>query len=175
MVPNGVIDTITESVLTQIVSAYRLAVEPALAAYRGARPGASAGDLMAAVITDWFYRIPAIRMAEARSSGPAATYMYEFAWRSPQYNGRLGACHAVELPFVFDTVANAAETPLIGAGAPQEVAAAVHAAWVAFAKGGDPGWPRYDLERRTTMHFDLTSEVVHDPHGAERALWAGLR
>jgi para-nitrobenzyl esterase len=175
MVPNGVIDTINDGVLTHIVSAYGLAVEPALAAYRGARPGATAGDLMAAVITDWFYRIPAIRVAEARSSGAAATYMYEFAWRSPQYDGRLGACHAVELPFVFETVANPAETTLIGTGAPQELATAVHAAWVAFAKRGDPGWPRYDLEQRTTMRFDQQPEMVHDPHGAERALWAGLR
>jgi para-nitrobenzyl esterase len=175
IVPNGVIDTVSDTVLTHIVSAYGLAVEPALAAYRGARPGATAGDLMAAVITDWFYRIPAIRMAEARSSGPASTYIYEFAWRSPQYNGRLGACHAVEVPFVFETLANPSEIPLIGTGAPQALADVVHAAWVAFAKRGDPGWPRYDLEQRTTMRFDQPPEVVHDPHGAERALWAGLR
>ena len=30
--------------------------------------------------------------------------MYEFAWRSPQFGGRLGACHALEIPFVFDTL-----------------------------------------------------------------------
>jgi para-nitrobenzyl esterase len=175
MVPTGVIDTINDTVLTHIISAYGLPVEAALAAYRGARPSATAGDLMAAVITDWFYRIPAVRMAEARSSGAAATYMYEFSWRSPLYNGRLGACHAVEIPFIFGTVANPSETSLIGTGAPTALAEVVHAAWVAFATRGDPGWPRYDLEQRTTMRFDLQSETVRDPHGAERALWTGLR
>jgi carboxylesterase type B len=34
------------------------------------------------------------------------TYMYEFAWRSPQFNGLLGACHGLEIAFVFDTLGN---------------------------------------------------------------------
>ena len=33
--------------------------------------------------TDWCCRIPAIRLADAHAKSPAATYMYEFAWRSP--------------------------------------------------------------------------------------------
>jgi carboxylesterase type B len=51
----------------------------------------------------------------------------------------------------------------------------LHAAWVAFATHGDPGWPQYDLSRRTTMRFDTTSEVVNDPRSVERELWAGVR
>ena len=35
--------------------------------------------------TDWCWRIPAIRLADAHATtGLATTYMYEFAWRSPQ-------------------------------------------------------------------------------------------
>ena len=51
----------------------------------------------------------------------------------------------------------------------------MHAAWVAFATGGDPGWPKYDLGRRATMRFDTTSEVVFHPRSLERELWAGAR
>ncbi len=40
---------------------------------------------------------------------------------------------------------------------------------------GDPGWPKYDLQRRATMRFDTTSAVVDDPQSAERALWEGVR
>jgi carboxylesterase type B len=40
---------------------------------------------------------------------------------------------------------------------------------------GDPGWPRYDLSRRTTVRFDMTSQPLNDPLASERALWAGLR
>jgi hypothetical protein len=29
---------------------------------------------------------------------------------------------------------------------------------------GDPGWPKYDLQRRATMRFDTTSGVV-ELHG----------
>ena len=63
-------------------------------------PDASPGELLAEVMTDWFFRIPALRLAE---SHPARSYVYEFGWESPAYDGRLGACHGLELPFVFDT------------------------------------------------------------------------
>jgi len=33
---------------------------------RASQPDASPGDLLAAVISDWFFRVPAIRVAEAR-------------------------------------------------------------------------------------------------------------
>lgn len=58
---------------------------------------------------------------------------------------------------------------------PQELSRAMHAAWVAFATTGDPGWPRYEPVRRATMRFDTASRVVEDPRKWERALWEGLR
>lgn len=51
----------------------------------------------------------------------------------------------------------------------------MHASWVAFAKYGDLGWPRYDLKRHATMNFNVLLEVVDDPHQAERVLWEGRR
>jgi para-nitrobenzyl esterase len=170
----GAIDHVTDEALAGAVAAYGLPVEATLAAYRAAYPGASAGDLLAAVQTDWYWRIPAIRLADAHAKSPSATYMYEFAWRSPQFNGRLGACHGLEIPFVFDMLGNETE-PLLGTNPPQQLADTMHAAWVAFATRGDPGWPTYELSRRATMRFDTTSEVVDDPRSAERVLWEGLR
>ena len=77
-----------------------------LARYRANRPGASAGDVLAAVITDWFFAIPPIRVAEARAArGTANTWTYRFDYPEPGDNRGLGACHAVEVPFVFDTIA----------------------------------------------------------------------
>lgn len=175
MVPNGAIDAITDAILAGAVAAYGLPSEKALATYRAHRPGASAGDVLEAIATDWFYRMPAIRLAEARAEAAAPTYVYEFAWRSPQFQGRLGACHAVELGFVFDTVAYPDNAPLVGSTPTQALADTVHASWVAFASHGDPGWPRYDLQRRATMRFDTTSQVVDDPRAEERDLWEGIR
>ncbi|MEG3851221.1 carboxylesterase/lipase family protein [Microcoleus sp. herbarium19] len=174
LVPGGAIDQITAESLAGVVADYGLPVEATLAAYRAAHPNASAGDLLAAIQTDWYWRIPAIRLADAHAKRTASTYMYEFAWRSPQFNGRLGACHALEIVFVFDTLGNETES-LWGTDPPQQLANTMHAAWVAFATSGDPGWPKYDLSRRATMRFDITSEVVDDPRSAERVLWEGVR
>ena len=174
LVVSGAIEHVTNEALAGAVAAYGLPVEATLAAYRAAHPNASAGDLLAALQSDWYIRIPAIRLADAHAKSPSATYMYEFAWRSPQFNGRLGACHALEIAFVFDTLGYRTE-PLLGTDPPQQLADTMHAAWVAFATSGDPGWPKYDLKRRATMRFDTTSEVVDDPRSAERALWEGWR
>jgi para-nitrobenzyl esterase len=153
-------------------------VEKALPAYRAARPDGSPGDLLAAVETDWWVRVPAVRLADAHASSPAGTFMYEFAWPSPAFGGRLGACHALELPFVFDTFDKGREQMMGGAlgdDPPQHLADTMHAAWVRFARDGDPGWPRYDLERRAVMRFDTNSSVIEDPYAWERELWAGVR
>ena len=64
---------------------------------------------------------------------------------------------------------------LSGTEPPQQLADAMHAAWVAFATSGNPGWPQYDLNQRATMHFDTTSTLVENPRSAERVLWEGLR
>jgi carboxylesterase 2/para-nitrobenzyl esterase len=171
-----VIDTATESDLAGLVASFGLPVEPTLATYRALHPGASAGDLVSAVMTDWGWRIPAVRLADAHamSPGPSRTFMYEFAWRSPQFGGLLGAAHAVEIPFVFDTLGNRTEH-IIGTEPPQSLADTMHRGWVEFARHGDPGWPEYDLSRRATMRFDLDSAVVDDPLTRERALWEGMR
>lgn len=100
---------------------------------------------------------------------------YEFAWRSPQFNRRLGACHYLEVAFVFDTLDKPDNEPMTGPNPPQALADTMHAAWVAFAKTGNPGWPQYDLENRATMRFDEESQLVNDPRSAERALWEGHR
>jgi para-nitrobenzyl esterase len=141
------------------------------AMYRRNRPGASPGDILAALITDRYFTIPSDRLAESRTGAP--TYVYEFGWRSPAWGGLLGAHHAVELPFVFDTLAQNA------AGGPQPLADAVHAAWVAFATTGDPGWPAWQDTDRAVMRFGegegTGSELLHDPRPDERAFWRDRR
>ena len=174
LLSDGSIDRITEEALSAIATVYGL---PAggLSAYRAAHPGASAGELFSAIQTDWYWRIPAVRLADAHATtARASTYMYEFAWRSPQFGGRLGAAHAVEIPFVFDTLGLGTE-PLLGPDPPQSLATAIHAARVAFAATGDCGWPKYDPARRPTMHFDTASEVVDDPLASKLVLWKGVR
>ncbi len=173
MVPNGAIDLIDENILGMTAAAYRLPAN-AIEVYSAARPGATPGDLLAAISTDWFFRIPAVRLAEAHSGNGGATHVYELAWRSPLYGGRLGACHALEIGFAFDTLDAEWTDRFAGPNPPQSIADEMHRAWVAFARTGDPGWEAYDPGRRTVMRFDAASGVVDDPDGEERQLWEGI-
>jgi len=48
---------------------------------------------------------PAIRMAESQAPHqPENTFMYLFEYASHRLDGRLGSCHALEIPFVFDNL-----------------------------------------------------------------------
>jgi len=81
----------------------------------------------------------------------------------------------MEMPFVFDNLDKKGFEGLVGTNPPQQVADAMHAAWVAFATSGNPAWPQFDLKRRATMRFDTTSKLVEDPCAAERVLWEDRR
>ncbi|GAA2573465.1 carboxylesterase/lipase family protein [Pseudonocardia hydrocarbonoxydans] len=167
LVPTGAADRVTDAALAAVAGAYRLP-DGALDAYRAERPGDPPGLVLADVMSDWFFRIPALRLAEA--TGRA--HVYEFDWVTPVLDGRLGSCHALELGFVFDTLA--AATDLGGGDAPQELATQMHAAWVAFARTGDPGWPPY-TQGRAVRRFGDVVETVADPRGGIRELWTGIR
>lgn len=168
--PVGVIDHLSEDMLRSVASARGW--HPAtIDTYAANRPGASPGDLLAAILTDSYFRAPAIQLADAHLAAGGRNYQYEFAWRSPA--GGLGACHALDLPFVFDTLDATGGHNLTGPNPPQPLADAMHAAWVAFATTGEPGWPAYDRDRRTVQTFNHpTCGPVEDPRGDERSLWA---
>ncbi len=151
--------------------------------YRVARPGASADEVWCAVLTDWTFRIPAIRLAEAQvAHQPARTFMYRFSWASTAFDGRLGSCHALEVPFMWNALDQPGAGLFLGDGPPPHaLAEAMHDAWWHFARTGDPNhgglptWPAYDPVGRATLDFGDTIEVLHDPAPAERALWSGVR
>ena len=87
----------------------------------------------------------------------------------------LGACHALEIGFVFDVLHLPENQPLAGDAPPQALADTMHAAWVAFVRTGDPGWPAYDVGTRPVQVFGDLTAVVPDPRSEQRALWEGVR
>jgi para-nitrobenzyl esterase len=168
-------DLIDDATLEAAASAYGLSAN-SLALYRAGRPGASAGDILAAVITDWFFAIPAIRVAEARTGTDSApTWMYRFDHPAPEDNHRFGASHAVEVPFVFDTIGQQDLHPLLGDAPSQAVADQTHKAWVDFITHGDPGWPAYNTATRTTGLLSDRITATADPAASERASWDRIR
>ena len=184
LVPPGLIGHVDEAFLAIRSTALGLSPD-ALATYRVGRPDATPGQLYEAVVTDWFFRIPAIRLLEARADGVPG-YAYEFAWRTPRFDGQLASCHGLELPFVFDTLDRPGWQSLTGPDAPQALADAMHSAWVAFIRDGDPGWAAYEpdgdpgraVARFGAGHGEVGAavvDVVADPRGVERVLWEGRR
>ncbi|RSM78873.1 carboxylesterase [Amycolatopsis sp. WAC 01375] len=98
------------------------------------------------------------RMAQAHAQiSGGRTHVYSFGYRSTALNGRLGAAHTVELPFVFDIADKPwlhGDTGLLGPDpAPDGLAARIHGTWVAFAGTGDPGWAAYDPQRRFSQYL----------------------
>jgi len=166
LVPPGTIDLITAEALPFVAGAIG-ADQGVIDRYRVNRPDASPGDLFAALVTDKFFRLPALAVAEARSGGPAATYFYEFAWGHPP----IGAGHSLEIPFVFDNLATAAGDQAIGDAPPQDLADQMNSAWVSFATTANPGWPAFDDSRPVRIFDADGSSIELDPRGDERAIW----
>jgi para-nitrobenzyl esterase len=113
-----------------------------------------------------------VQIAERKAAqGRAKAYFYLLEWETPV--GPFKSPHTLEIPLVFDNVETS--RPLLGPGpAPQVMAKQMSAAWLAFARTGDPNtpvlpkWPAYEPGRRATMVFNQTSRVVDDPYAATR-------
>jgi para-nitrobenzyl esterase len=131
--------------------------------YRAVTPAASAKELWSTLATDGVFRIPAVRLAEAQGAN-GRVWMYRFTWETPVFGGMLRSTHALEIPFVFDTLDEPGADKLTGTGPERRaIAATMHRAWIQFARTGDPGWPAYEVPRRATMRFDRETEVLDDP------------
>jgi para-nitrobenzyl esterase len=131
--------------------------------------------------SDRLFRVPSLRIAEAHVRAGGSTRVYMYAWRTPAFDGRIGAGHGLECPFVFDNFTSPMTAMMLGDQVPPNLAGEMHGAWISFARSGDPAsdgavpaWPFYALEERPTMVFDRVTEIVNDPDGERRASWDGV-
>ncbi len=141
---------------------------------------AKPADLFMALETDRVFRIPSIELAEAQREHDPRVYSYLFTWKSPAMGGMLGACHALELGFVFGTIDSANARDFSGHGPEADALAdSIQDAWLAFARSGDPScdalgtWPVYG-EARETMILSGQSGVETTPNDEERRAWDSI-
>ncbi|MEU1949314.1 carboxylesterase family protein [Streptomyces sp. NPDC020125] len=176
LVPLGHLASSTEEDVHAVAARSHPAPQKLVEVYRRERPGASAGELRSAIMADALFGAGTRRLATAHAQHPSSrTHVYEFAWRSRALDGRLGATHVMELPFVFDRTdlprLHGPEAILGPAEPPAGLASRVHATWIRFARTGDPGWPAYESVRRTTMRIAEAWTQVADPGAPIRRAW----
>ena len=116
------------------------------------------------------FRLPAIRQAEGHTRNGGKAYMYY--WTQPSCVRFRGACHAVELSYVFQ---NPEETIFIGKPADPKLTKQVGEMWANFARTGDPSipgfvWPAYDEKQRLTAIISLSPHIESDPLKVQRKL-----
>ncbi|NIK08918.1 para-nitrobenzyl esterase [Xanthomonas arboricola] len=147
-----------------------------IAEYRRLYPQYSPSDVFFAATTAGRSWRGAVEEAEARARQGAPTWVYQLDWGSPLDGGKFGAFHTLDIPLVFDTIAQPGARTGDGADA-QRMAAQMSQALLAFARSGNPNhrslphWTPYSLQRRETLLFDTPSRPEHDPRGGERKLY----
>jgi para-nitrobenzyl esterase len=150
-----------------------------LALYSRLYPHLKPAEQLIAITTDSDFRIRSLVLAQRRAAlrrGPV--WMYSFEWQTPVLGGKLMSPHAMDVPFVFNTLDLVNATG--GSAEAQTLADTMSAVWAAFARHGRPDhpsippWPEYETEHRATLVLDKECRIENDPRGEERRLWQAI-
>ncbi len=167
----------TEAEVRQMVRGLAGArADQAVELYKKLHPSDSPSYLLADIVTDGWMRQAANTVAELKAKqGIAPVYLYVLEW---EVGPILRTPHGVDVGLVFDNAASSTLTAI--APGVQAVADQMSAAWMAFARTGNPNtkglpkWPAYSMEQRANMVFNVHSRVVND-YGAEaRKFWESV-
>lgn len=166
-VPTAVRDKIPGVMAWWLLSRSLPNARKALKAYGLGRKGVRPGAAMTTAMSDLVFRWPAREYASAHRG---RTHVYEMEWRSPACDGELGACHGIELPFVFKTLGIATgPAGLVGEAPPVDLADRVHSIWVAFAKYGSLPWRHWNGDR-LVYQLAAGDTIVEPPMAAAHFL-----
>jgi Carboxylesterase family len=162
-------------------------------------PGGGYSDAeLKTITTSWHAaarRLPPMRSQSSSRSGsaerglplepiarPPATYADLFTWESPGWDGKRGASHEVNTPFVFGNY-DIPEARGFVPSSPEveQLSHRMQDAWIAFARTGSPrtthlpDWEPYTAQRRSTMLLGTSCHTVDAPYETERRFWADAR
>ena len=156
-------------------------VNEVIESYRNARSArfepVEPRDIWVAVGTDIVFRWPSLQLAAAHVSRGDTAFVYLFDWESPAFDGILGSCHALELPFVFGAV-HVPVVQLFSGGGPtvNTLSQQMQQSWLSFAQRGNPShdgidpWQPWDPVGRATMIFGEWTRLEHAPRNDELAV-----
>lgn len=170
VVPSGAIEKLGEPEIARLIrsSGQR---EDLGEQYRLAGHGKTPGEIFTRMQGDLIFRMPCNKLLESLAAAGAPVWAYSFDRRS-QVKGKsgavIGAAHSCDVPYVFGTLDAPGSVAANGADAPQALSDEMHAAWVRFAKTGNPGWAAFETEKRFTRLFDEEVRTHSDPWAFER-------
>jgi para-nitrobenzyl esterase len=175
----GIHELTWEQLPERLLPALHVDIEPeyVIAEYRRLYPNYSATEVFFAATTAGRSWRGAIIEAELRAAQGSPVFAYQLNYRSPLENGRFGAMHTMDIPLVFDNIAQPESLTGKNVDA-QKTADQMSEAFIALARNGNPThagippWRPYELPARATMVFDAQSQLVDDPRGEERKLFA---
>jgi len=160
----------------RIANAANGATDRVLATYRKLFPAATPSDHLISILTDSNHRLRSITLAERTAAqGRAPVWLYSFDWETPVFGGRLKAFHALDVPFVFETIDAVGWTDR--GEVAHDLSRRIAATWTAFARTGNPDnpaiphWPAYTASDRATLVLDRNCHVDSDYGGEARLLW----
>jgi para-nitrobenzyl esterase len=168
----------SEAARDSFATRFGTAADRAWETYTHLRPAATPAQMLAAMQSDESFRVPAWKVIDARDRSGSPTWSYFFTWPTPVFDGILGACHGLDIPFVFDNLAAPNVEFFIGpatdcATAHRTIADALAGALVEFATNGRVAWQPTN-GKRTTLRVDEQVAVVADPERAIYDLWSPL-
>ena len=130
-------------------------------------------DIYLAVMSDRMFRVPTIKLLETHESRGNPAFGYLLTWKSPFKDGIFGACHAMDLGFLW----GAYQSEFFGPEpAADTLSLNMQDAWMAFARSGEPAceglgkWPTYGKQRKT-MLLGKESGVTEAPYNEEVGIW----
>jgi para-nitrobenzyl esterase len=168
LVPTGVRDKVGRLLSWFVLRRSHPRAWAVLKAYGMGAKGRKPGQVLTDAMNDLVFRWPARRFAEKHRG---RTHFYEFDWGSTAFGGTLGACHALEIPFVFDTLTSATGPEgLAGERPPQELASHMHGLWVQFATDGTLPWPEFTRESRMVYSLVKREATAEAPMPAKEFL-----
>jgi para-nitrobenzyl esterase len=147
------------------------AADQAWQAYGRFRPGSTPAQMLAALQSDESFRAPAWRVIDSRDRAGTPTWSYFFTWPTPVFDGILGACHGLDIPFVFDNLSAPNVEFFIGqSAAHRHLADTLAGSLIDFARTGKAEWQSTE-GKRTTLQVDEKNDVVVDPERPIYDLW----
>jgi para-nitrobenzyl esterase len=169
----------TEGLAKRVSERYGARSGDILNAFRRTYPKAQPFDLLS-LIEAASVRQAAVTQAERKAAlGAAPAYLYLFTWHTPVLDGRPGAFHACEIPFVFDNV-DRCHNYTGGVPEADVLSEQISQAWINFARCGNPNhcalpeWPAFTPDLGQTMIFDAPCEVRNNFDAeARRSIFEG--